>query len=167
VVLTPLPLVITANAAVGRRWAPLATGILAGFSAGCTFLIGAIDLTGAAKTTAATAGQSSVAVDTGIMVTAVVAAALASKPLRDRVARVLPIDPDNPVPWVHAINQLHSRHTSGLDAKYGQQARYRSFVHAVKDWTDGRAGSVEQSRDADAIHPAFDGFLNTRGDCGK
>jgi membrane protease YdiL (CAAX protease family) len=100
VVLTPLPLVITANAAVGRRWAPIAIGILAGFSAGCTFLIGAIDLTGAAKTTAAAAGQSSIAVDTGIMVTAVIAAALASKPLRDRVARVLPIDPDNPV---HAL----------------------------------------------------------------
>jgi hypothetical protein len=31
------------------------------------------------------------------MATAVVAAALASKPLRDRVARVLPVDPDNPV----------------------------------------------------------------------
>ncbi len=99
-VLTPLPLVVTANAAVGRRWAHLAIGILAGFSAGCTFLIGAIDLSGAAKTTAASAGQDSTAVDAGIMVTAVIAAALASKPLRDRVARVLPIDPDNPV---HAL----------------------------------------------------------------
>jgi membrane protease YdiL (CAAX protease family) len=99
-VLTPLPLVVTANAAVGRRWAHLAIGILAGFSAGCTFLIGAIDLSGAAKTSAASAGQSSTAVDTGIMVTAVIAAALASKPLRDRVARVLPIEPDNPV---HAL----------------------------------------------------------------
>lgn len=34
------------------------------------------------------------------MATAVVAAALGSKPLRDRVARVLPVDPDNPV---HAL----------------------------------------------------------------
>ena len=31
------------------------------------------------------------------MATAVVAAALSSKPLRERVARVLPVDPDNPV----------------------------------------------------------------------
>jgi hypothetical protein len=42
------------------------------------------------------------------------------------------------VPWVHEINQLHSRHTTGLDSKYGKQARYRHFVRAVKDWTDGR-----------------------------
>jgi len=99
VVLTPLPLVVTANAAVGRRWAHLAIGILAGFSAGVTFLIGAIDLSGAAKTTNGS-GQNATAVDIGIMLTAVIAAALASKPLRDRVARVLPIEPDNPV---HAL----------------------------------------------------------------
>ena len=98
-VLTPLPLVVTANAAVGRRWAQLAIGILAGLSAGITFLLGAIDLSGAARTTTGS-GQNSTAVDIGIMVTAVVAAALASKPLRDRVARVLPVDPDNPV---HAL----------------------------------------------------------------
>ena len=99
VILTPLPLVFTANAAVGRRWANLAIGILSGLSAGVTFLIGAIDLSGAARTTNVV-GQNSNAVDIGIMVTAVVAAALASKPLRDRVARVMPIDPDNPV---HAL----------------------------------------------------------------
>jgi membrane protease YdiL (CAAX protease family) len=97
VVLTPLPLVVVANAAVGRRWAHLAIGILAGLSAGVTFLIGAIDLSGAARTTAGSGGQSSTGVDIGIMVTAAVAAALASQPLRERVARVLPVDPDNPV----------------------------------------------------------------------
>jgi hypothetical protein len=96
VVLTPLPLVVIANAAVGRRWAHLAIGILAGLSAGVTFLIGAIDLSGAARTTGGS-GQNSTGVDIGIMITAVVAAALASKPLRERVARVLPVDPDNPV----------------------------------------------------------------------
>jgi membrane protease YdiL (CAAX protease family) len=36
-------------------------------------------------------------VDAGIMATAVVAATLAAKPVRDRVARVIPIDPDSPV----------------------------------------------------------------------
>jgi hypothetical protein len=58
--------------------------------------------------------------------------------LEGKLIPLAPLDPANPLPWVHAINQLHSRHTSGLEAKYGKQARYRSFVHAVKDWTDGR-----------------------------
>jgi membrane protease YdiL (CAAX protease family) len=100
VVLTPLPLVIAANAAVGRRWAHLAIGILAGVSAGVTFLIGALDLAGAGRAAGGPTTQNSVAVDVGIMVSAAIAAALASKPLRERVARFLPIDPDNPV---HAL----------------------------------------------------------------
>jgi hypothetical protein len=58
--------------------------------------------------------------------------------LEGKLIPLPPIDPSNPVPWVHQINQLHSRQTSGLDAKYGKQARYQSFVRAVKDWTDGR-----------------------------
>ena len=58
--------------------------------------------------------------------------------LEGKLIPLAPIDPSNPVPWVHEINQLHSRHTTGLDSKYGKQARYRHFVRAVKDWTDGR-----------------------------
>jgi uncharacterized protein len=96
----PLPLVVVANLAVGRRWAHLAIGILAGVTAGVTFLVGALDLAGAGTTTAGGTGSSQLPVDVGIMVTAVVAATLASKPVRDRVARVLPIEPDNPV---HAV----------------------------------------------------------------
>jgi membrane protease YdiL (CAAX protease family) len=92
--------VIAANAAVGRRWAHLAIGILAGVSAGVTFLIGALDLAGAGRAAGGSGTQSPVAVDVGIMVTAAIAAALASKPLRERIARLLPIDPDNPV---HAL----------------------------------------------------------------
>ena len=91
---------ITANAAVGRRWAHLAIGVLAGVSAGVTFLIGALDLAGAGRAAGGPSTQSPVAVDVGIMVTAAIAAALASKPLRERIARFLPIDPDNPV---HAL----------------------------------------------------------------
>jgi membrane protease YdiL (CAAX protease family) len=91
--------VITANAAVGRPWAHHAIGILAGLSAGITFLFGALDLAGASTTTAGSSG-SSIAVDVGLMVTAVLAAALAAKPVRERVARLLPVDPDNPV---HAL----------------------------------------------------------------
>jgi membrane protease YdiL (CAAX protease family) len=92
--------VIAANAAVGRRWAHLAIGILAGVSAGVTFLIGALDLAGAGRAAGGSGTQSPVAVDVGIMVTAAIAAALASKPLRERIASLLPIDPDNPV---HAL----------------------------------------------------------------
>ena len=91
---------IAANAAVGRRWAHLAIGILAGVSAGVTFLIGALDLAGAGRAAGGPGTQSPVAVDVGIMVTAAIAAALASKPLRERVASLVPIDPDNPV---HAL----------------------------------------------------------------
>jgi uncharacterized protein len=96
----PLPLVVVANVAVGRRWAHLAIGILAGVPAGITFLVGALDLAGAGTTTASSAGRSPIPVDVGIMVTAVFAAALASKPIRERVSHVLPIDPDSPV---HAL----------------------------------------------------------------
>jgi membrane protease YdiL (CAAX protease family) len=92
----PLPLVIIANASVGRRWASHATGILAGVTAGLTFLVGAFDYGGAGLIQAGSAGQSH-ALDVGLMVTAVIAATLASRPVRERIARVLPIDPDSPV----------------------------------------------------------------------
>ena len=96
----PLPLVILANVAVGRRWAHLAIGLLAGVTAGIIFLVGALDLAGAGTTTPGAGGQNPLPVDVGIMATAVIAAALASKPIRERVSHVLPIDPDNPV---HAL----------------------------------------------------------------
>ena len=92
----PLPLVITANAAVGKRWASHATGILAGVSAGITFLFGALDLARSGSATASSV-HNPLGVDVGIMATAVIAATLASKPVRDRAARVMPIDPDSPV----------------------------------------------------------------------
>ena len=93
----PLPLVILANVAVGRRWAHIAIAVLSGLSAGITFLFGALDLAGAGTTSASATGHNPLPVDVGIMVTAAVAAVLASKPVRERVARILPIDPDNPV----------------------------------------------------------------------
>lgn len=89
-------MVVTANAAVGKRWASHATGILAGLTAGVVFLVGALDLAGAGLIQVGSGGQAS-RVDLGIMATAVVAATLASKPVRERVARVVPIDPDSPV----------------------------------------------------------------------
>jgi uncharacterized protein len=99
-VLIPLPLIITANAAVGKRWAHIAIAILAGFIAGITFLLGALDAAGAGLLTAGPGGQSRLPLDVGFMATALVAAALASQPLRERVSKRLPLDPDNPV---HAL----------------------------------------------------------------
>jgi membrane protease YdiL (CAAX protease family) len=89
-------MVITANAAVGKSWATHATGILAGLTAGGGFLLGALDLGGAGLVQAGPGGQQK-ALDVGIMVTAAVAAVLAARPVRERIARVMPIDPDNPV----------------------------------------------------------------------
>lgn len=86
-------MIITANLAVGKRWAGHAIGILAGLTAGATFLFGALDFAG--NTGAGV--HNSVWVDAGVMVTAVVAATLASKPVRDRLARFIPIDPESPV----------------------------------------------------------------------
>jgi membrane protease YdiL (CAAX protease family) len=89
-------MVITANAAVGKRWASHATGILAGLTAGAAFLVGALDLGGAGLVQAGPAGQP-IGLDAGIMATAAVAAILAARPVRERIARALPIDPDSPV----------------------------------------------------------------------
>ena len=84
-------MVLAANASVGKAWAHHATGILAGLMAGAVFLLGVFDLTVPASV------ANPKAVDYGIMATGFAAAALASKPVRERVARVIPVDPDNPV----------------------------------------------------------------------
>ncbi|MHB8589082.1 MAG: CPBP family intramembrane glutamic endopeptidase [Candidatus Dormibacteraceae bacterium] len=96
-VLFPLPWIIIANAAIGRSWAHLAIAILTGFSAGITFLIGALDVAGAGTLIALPGAQSRLPLDVGFMATASIAAALASQPVRERVSRLLPLDPDNPV----------------------------------------------------------------------
>jgi membrane protease YdiL (CAAX protease family) len=90
-------MVILANRAVGRRWAHHVIALLAGFTAGVTFLIGALDLGGAGVFPTALVGPNRLPLDISVMATAVVAAVLASKPVRERVARIMPIDPDNPV----------------------------------------------------------------------
>ena len=96
----PLPFILAANAGVGRSWAHHATAILAGFTGGVTFLIGALDVAGASLLIAIPGGQSRLPLDVGIMATGLIAATLASKPVRERLARILPIDPGNPV---HAL----------------------------------------------------------------
>lgn len=86
-------MVITANAAVGRGWAHHAIAILAGFTAGVVFLLGLFYLAQPANS----ALRFPTGVDVGIMVTAAVAATMASKPVRERLSRFMPVDPDNPV----------------------------------------------------------------------
>jgi membrane protease YdiL (CAAX protease family) len=88
-------LIVTANAAVSRSWASQATGILAGLASGATFLFGAVYFAGILGPPAT--GASASAIGAGIMITAVVAAVLTSHPMRERVARTLNLDPDNPV----------------------------------------------------------------------
>jgi membrane protease YdiL (CAAX protease family) len=55
------------------------------------FLVGVFDLT------APSAAPNPQAFDFTVMATGLIAAALASKPVRERAARLIPIDPDNPV----------------------------------------------------------------------
>ena len=84
-------MVAAANAAVGKPWAHHATGILAGLMAGSVFLFGIFDLTVQGSV------HNPMGVDIALMATGLLAAALASKPVRERAARVIPIDPDSPV----------------------------------------------------------------------
>lgn len=88
----PLPMVVTANAAIGRGWAHHAIGILAGFTAGAVFLFGIFDMTAPGPGLRNPTG-----VDVGIMVTAAVAATMASRPVREGLGRYIAVDPDNPV----------------------------------------------------------------------
>jgi CAAX protease family protein len=82
-----------ANLAVGKPWAGHAIGILAGITAGVTFLAGLSLVGGLARLP----GAQPVGFGACVMATGLAAATLASKPVRDRVSRVVPIDPDNPV----------------------------------------------------------------------
>ncbi len=95
VLLTPLPMIIAANSSVGRSWEAHASGILCGLLAGSLFLFGAIDFASAGSGV-----HNPPAVDIAVMITALAAAAVASKPVRDFAARLIPIDPSNPV---HAL----------------------------------------------------------------
>ena len=89
-----------ANAAVGKPWSRLAIGILTGLVAGAVFLLGALELSGAAVFAQDLNGTAKLGRELGTMVTGFAAAALVAQPVRERVARVLPIDPENPV---HAL----------------------------------------------------------------
>ncbi len=89
-----------ANAAVGKSWAGIATAVIGGFTAGFVFLLGALDVAGAPVLVAGLSPTAKLGLDLGTMTAGAVAAALVSRPVRERLARIIPIDPDNPV---HAL----------------------------------------------------------------
>ena len=91
--LAPLSLVIVANVAVEKPWASHATGILAGLTAGITFLAGLSVAAGLVQLP----GAQPVAFGAAMMATGIVAATLASRPVRERIASRIPIDADSPV----------------------------------------------------------------------
>jgi CAAX protease family protein len=99
--LTPLPLIITANTAVGKPWANLATVALCGSTAGAFCLYGLADMTGLAPLLASGLSPlSRFGIDAGIVVTGFAAGAFAFKPIRRELAGFLPFDPESPV---HAL----------------------------------------------------------------
>lgn len=75
-------------------------GILTGFVAGAVFLLGALELSGAAVFAENLNGPARLGREAGTMVSGFAAAALLAQPVRERLARFIPIDPENPV---HAL----------------------------------------------------------------
>lgn len=100
----PLPLVFLANAALGKSWAHTAAEASTGFFGGAFALLGALDLLGVAVLpnlfVFPPTGASRIGMDVTIVATGFVGAAIAALPVRRRLARVIPIEPDNPV---HAL----------------------------------------------------------------
>ena len=100
----PLPLVILANAGVGKSWANAAAEIMTGFFGGAFALLGALDLLGVAVLpnllTSPPTGSWRLGMDVVLVLTGFVGAAVAANPVRRRLAQVIPIEPDNPV---HAL----------------------------------------------------------------
>jgi len=74
--------------------------VIGGLTAGVFFLLGALDLAGAPVLAGGVGANARLGLDIGTMASGFAAAALVSRPLRERLARVIPIDPDSPV---HAL----------------------------------------------------------------
>jgi CAAX protease family protein len=98
--LTPLPLVVAANAAVGRRWANQAAELVGGVMGGVFCLLGLADLAGARVFVPAPDATLQQAFDGTIMATGLAVAAVSSRAVRGLLARRIPIDPESPV---HAL----------------------------------------------------------------
>jgi CAAX protease family protein len=106
-------MIITANAAVGKRWANHAAEILGGLAGGLVCLMGVADLAGAPVLTPAPNADLKRALDLAVMATGLLAAVVAASPVRRRLARVLPVDPESPV---HALALTLTVILFGIDA---------------------------------------------------
>ncbi len=126
--LTPLPLIITANTAIGKPWANHAAEILGGVAGGLVFLMGVADLVGAPVLAPAPNLELHRALDFTVMATGLLAAVVAARPVRRRLAGVLPIDAESPV---HALALTLAVILFGIDA-------------AVISFTDALAGATSQ-----------------------
>ena len=101
--MSPLPLILVANVAIGKPWATVACTTLAAYPALLTALLGANDLLGSALGATGPPGlspESRYGLDAGYIVTAFAAGGFVFKPIRRDVSALLSIDPDNPV---HAL----------------------------------------------------------------
>lgn len=96
--LLPLPLVVAANLFVGKPWGERAGDLLAGFTVLTTALLGLFDMLGVpVLAPTGLSAQARFGVDAGTIVTAAAAAGFVFKPIRQDAARLLPIDPGDPV----------------------------------------------------------------------
>jgi membrane protease YdiL (CAAX protease family) len=100
----PLPLIILANAGVGKSWAGVAAEVLSGLVGGAFSLIGILDLAGVPVLSSVLAfaptGDWRYGMDVTITASGFLGAAVAANPVRRRLSRVSSIEPDNPV---HAL----------------------------------------------------------------
>ncbi|HEY1455936.1 MAG TPA: hypothetical protein VGG31_05525, partial [Candidatus Dormibacteraeota bacterium] len=94
----PLPVIVVANVAVGKPWASHATAVLCGLTAGATFLLGLLIFVGAMAP--ASSGFSPQPLGASVMAVGGAAAVATWPPGLRRLARFIPIDPEDPV---HAI----------------------------------------------------------------
>jgi membrane protease YdiL (CAAX protease family) len=90
-----VPLIVAANAAVGKSWATLAAWLTAGLASWGVAASSAIDLASTIATSHI--DQTTFVIDAGAIVSGVAAGGFLFRPIRRDVAAVLPIEVDNPV----------------------------------------------------------------------
>jgi membrane protease YdiL (CAAX protease family) len=93
--LLPVPIIVMANVAVGKSWASDAAAVLCGITAGAVFLFGLAIL--ARWLAPGTTGYSPQPLGFSLIGVGAVAAVATWPPVLRRLARFLPLDPQNPV----------------------------------------------------------------------
>jgi CAAX protease family protein len=90
-----VPIIVMANVAIGKSWAADAAAVLCGVTAGAVFLFGLAILAGWLAPSAASYNQQPLGVS--VIVVSAVAAVVTWPPILRRLARFIPLDPQNPV----------------------------------------------------------------------